>query len=107
MLKLPEEFPPKPWVILVVGINGVGKATTISGLRMSLGSKENRLCWVLQTHSGRSHRTARIWAKRTDSEFVAQQGADAASFTFDAIEAAKARIYVISWTLPEDCTRST
>ncbi|HON11819.1 MAG TPA: signal recognition particle receptor subunit alpha, partial [Chitinispirillaceae bacterium] len=29
VVKLPEEFPPRPWVILVVGVNGVGKTTTI------------------------------------------------------------------------------
>ena len=93
MLKLPEEFPPKPWVILVVGVNGVGKTTTIGKLANELRLKgKSVMLGAADTFRAGAIEQLRIWAKRTDSEFVAQQeGADAASVAFDAIEAAKAR----------------
>jgi len=93
VLKLPEEFPPKPWVILVVGVNGVGKTTTIGKLANELRLKgKSVMLGAADTFRAGAIEQLRIWAKRTDSEFVAQQeGADAASVAFDAIEAAKAR----------------
>lgn len=93
VLKLPEEFPPKPWVILVVGVNGVGKTTTIGKLANELRLKgKSVMLGAADTFRAGAIEQLRIWAKRTGSEFVAQQeGADAASVAFDAIEAAKAR----------------
>lgn len=91
--KNPEEFPPKPWVILVVGVNGVGKTTTIGKMANEFreAGKSVLLC-AADTFRAGAIEQLRIWAQRTESEFVAQhEGADAASVAFDAIEAAKAR----------------
>ena len=91
--KNPEEFPPKPWVTLIVGINGVGKTTTIGKIANEL-KKEGKsvLLCAADTFRAGAIEQLRIWAQRTGSEFVAQhEGADAASVAFDAIEAAKAR----------------
>ncbi len=91
--KNPEEFPPKPWVILVVGVNGVGKTTTIGKMANEFreAGKSVLLC-AADTFRAGAIEQLRVWAQRTGSEFVAQhEGADAASVAFDAIEAAKAR----------------
>lgn len=91
--KTPDEFPPKPWVILVVGVNGVGKTTTIGKLAHELKSKgKSVMLGAADTFRAGAIEQLRIWAQRTGSDFIAQQeGADAASVAFDAIEAAKAR----------------
>jgi fused signal recognition particle receptor len=91
--KSPDEFPPKPWVILVVGVNGVGKTTTIGKLAHELrGKGKSVMLGAADTFRAGAIEQLRVWAERTGSEFVAQhEGADAASVAFDAIEAAKAR----------------
>ncbi len=93
VVKMPEEFPPKPWVILVVGVNGVGKTTTIGKLANELRHKgKSVMLGAADTFRAGAIEQLRIWAQRTGSDFVAQQdGSDAASVAFDAIEAAKAR----------------
>ncbi|NLE00115.1 MAG: signal recognition particle-docking protein FtsY [Fibrobacter sp.] len=93
VIKEPDEFPPKPWVILVVGVNGVGKTTTIGKLAHELRRKgKTVMLGAADTFRAGAIEQLRIWSERTGSEFVAQQeGSDAASVAFDAIEAAKAR----------------
>ncbi|MFP4163600.1 MAG: signal recognition particle-docking protein FtsY [Chitinispirillaceae bacterium] len=91
--KEPEEFPPKPWVILVVGVNGVGKTTTIGKLANELRKDGKKvMLGAADTFRAGAIEQLKIWSDRTDSEFVSQhEGADAASVAFDAIEAAKKR----------------
>lgn len=93
VIRNPDEFPPRPWVILVVGINGVGKTTTIGKIanEFKQAGKSVMLC-AADTFRAGAIEQLRIWSQRTGAEFVAQhEGADAASVAFDAIEAAKAR----------------
>jgi fused signal recognition particle receptor len=88
-----EEFPPRPWVVLVTGVNGVGKTTTIGKLAHEYrGQGKKVMLAAADTFRAGAIEQLRIWAERTHSEFVAQQpGADPASVAFDALEAAKAR----------------
>ena len=82
-----------PFVILMVGVNGVGKTTTIGKLakHLQLAGKSVMLA------AGDTFRAAAVeqlqtWGKRNDIPVVAQaQGADSASVIFDAFESAKAR----------------
>ncbi|MBN1577668.1 MAG: signal recognition particle-docking protein FtsY [Chitinispirillaceae bacterium] len=91
--RLDEDFPPKPWVILVVGVNGVGKTTTIGKIAHELrGKGKSVMLGAVDTFRAGAIEQLRIWAERTGSEFIAQHdGADAASVAFDAMEAARAR----------------
>ncbi len=93
VVKLPEEFPPKPWVILVVGVNGVGKTTTIGKLAREFNDAGKKvMLGAADTFRAGAAEQLRIWAQRTNSAFVFQQdGADPASVAFDALEASKAR----------------
>lgn len=93
VVKLPDEFPPRPWVILVVGVNGVGKTTTIGKMAHELRQKgKSVMLGAADTFRAGAIEQLRVWADRTGCDFVAQQeGSDAASVAFDAIEAAKAR----------------
>ncbi|MEM9303743.1 MAG: signal recognition particle-docking protein FtsY [Pseudomonadota bacterium] len=83
----------KPYVILVVGVNGVGKTTTIG--KLAKRCKERGLSVMLA--AGDTFRAAAVeqlqqWGERNDVPVIAQQtGADSASVVFDAMEAAKAR----------------
>lgn len=82
-----------PFVILMVGVNGVGKTTTIGKLakRLQLEGKSVMLA------AGDTFRAAavdqlKVWGERNDVPVIAQQtGADSASVVFDALAAAKAR----------------
>ena len=83
----------RPFVILVVGVNGSGKTTTIGKLAHRF--KEQGLEVLLA--AGDTFRAAAIeqlevWGKRNEVTVIAQQsGADAAAVIFDALQAAKAR----------------
>ena len=91
--KTPDEFPPKPWTILVVGVNGVGKTTTIGKLAHELaGEGKKVMLGASDTFRAGAIEQLRIWAERTGSGFVAQQpGSDAASVAYDALAAARSR----------------
>jgi fused signal recognition particle receptor len=92
--ELTIDLRPQPTVILMVGVNGTGKTTTIG-----------KIAWHLQKELGRSvllaagdtYRAAAVeqlaeWSERASSDFVrAAQGSDPGAVAFDAIEAARAR----------------
>jgi len=85
--------PQRPFVILVVGVNGTGKTTTIGKLARRLHDKG--LSVVLA--AGETFRAAAIeqldvWARRSGSTMIAQQaGADPGAVAFDAMQAARSR----------------
>jgi fused signal recognition particle receptor len=82
----------KPHVILVVGVNGTGKTTTIGKLAAKLSGSGLKV----KLAAGDTFRAAaieqlKIWADRTKSEFIGTKlGADAAGLAYDAFEQAKA-----------------
>jgi fused signal recognition particle receptor len=80
-------------IILMVGVNGVGKTTTIGKLAHRLGRARQRVLLAAgDTFRAGAVDQLRIWAERTGAEFVgARQGADPASVAFDAIDAARSR----------------
>ncbi len=83
----------KPSVILVIGVNGVGKTTTIGKLskQLSQEGKKVLLC-AADTFRAAAADQLEIWAQRTGVDIVRQhEGADPASVVFDGIQAAKAR----------------
>jgi fused signal recognition particle receptor len=83
----------KPSVILVVGVNGTGKTTTIGKLARKL-SEHGRsvLVGAADTFRAAAEEQLEIWAERAGADFVgAPRGADPAAVAFDAAEAAKAR----------------
>jgi fused signal recognition particle receptor len=83
----------KPFVVLVIGVNGSGKTTSIGKLARWL--REQGLSVMLA--AGDTFRAAaveqlQVWAQRTGSAFSAQQtGADPGAVIFDALQAARAR----------------
>ena len=83
----------KPSVILVIGVNGVGKTTTIGKLAHSLTEQGKKvLLCAGDTFRAAAADQLEIWAGRANAEIVRQhEGADPASVVFDAISAAKAR----------------
>lgn len=84
---------PLPAVILVVGVNGVGKTTTIGKLSHSFVSEGKKVLVA----AGDTFRAAAVeqleeWSKRASADFVSHnEGADPAAVVFDGIAAAKAR----------------
>lgn len=85
--------PTSPTVILVVGINGAGKTTFIGKLASRLSGEGKRVMLAAgDTFRAGAIDQLRVWAERTDSEFIsANPGADPAAVAFDAIDAAVAR----------------
>jgi fused signal recognition particle receptor len=79
--------------VLMVGVNGVGKTTTIGKLAHSLARRRRRVLLAAgDTFRAGAIDQLRIWADRAGTEFVgARPGADPASVAFDAMDAALAR----------------
>jgi fused signal recognition particle receptor len=83
----------KPYVILMVGVNGVGKTTTIGKLakQFQLDGKKVILA-AGDTFRAAAVEQLQVWGQRNNIPVIAQHtGADSASVIYDAIEAAKAR----------------
>ena len=83
----------KPYVILMVGINGVGKTTTIGKLAKQFQAKGKSVMLAAgDTFRAAAVEQLQVWGERNDVPVVAQHtGADSASVLFDALEAATAR----------------
>jgi len=86
-------FGQKPFVILTVGVNGVGKTTTIGKLASRFVSEGNSvIIAAADTFRAAAIEQLEIWAKRSGSDIVKHQsGSDPAAVAFDAVEAAKHR----------------
>ena len=83
----------KPFVILVVGVNGVGKTTTIGKLAKRLqGEGKSVMLAAGDTFRAAATEQLQIWGERNNIAVVAQgHGADSASVIFDAMQSAKAK----------------
>ena len=82
-----------PVVILIVGVNGVGKTTTIGKLahQLTLGGKQVLLC-AADTFRAAANEQLEIWADRSGTTMIRQKpGADPSAVLFDALTAAKSR----------------
>ncbi|EJG1014029.1 signal recognition particle-docking protein FtsY [Vibrio parahaemolyticus] len=82
-----------PYVILMVGVNGVGKTTTIGKLAKQFQSQGKKVMLAAgDTFRAAAVEQLQVWGERNDVPVIAQHtGADSASVIYDAIEAAKAR----------------
>lgn len=89
----PEIAGSTPHVILVVGVNGVGKTTTIGKLAaLARASGKKVLIAAADTFRAAAVEQLEIWAARADAEFVRhKENADPAAVAFDAVAAASAR----------------
>ena len=83
----------EPSVVLVVGVNGTGKTTTIGKLARKLREHgRSVLVGAADTFRAAAEEQLEIWAERAEADFVGSpRGADPAAVAFDAIEAARAR----------------
>ena len=82
-----------PAVVLVVGVNGSGKTTTIGKLATKLRSERKRVLLVAaDTFRAAAAEQLQIWAERSGADLVrGREGADPASVVFDGVQAGKAR----------------
>lgn len=89
----PFDFSRKPYVILVVGVNGVGKTTTIGKLAYMLRSQGKKvILGAADTFRAAAVDQLTVWAERAGVDIVKQSmGSDPASVAFDTVNAAVAR----------------
>ncbi len=83
----------KPYIIMVVGINGVGKTTTIGKLA-NIYTKQGKKVIIgsADTFRAAANEQLEIWAKRANAEIIQQRhGADPAAVAFDAVKSALSR----------------
>ncbi|HDY7510998.1 TPA: signal recognition particle-docking protein FtsY [Vibrio vulnificus] len=82
-----------PYVILMVGVNGVGKTTTIGKLAKQFQNQGKKVMLAAgDTFRAAAVEQLQVWGERNNVPVIAQHtGADSASVIYDAIEAAKAR----------------
>ncbi len=90
---VPEKAGSKPFVILVVGVNGVGKTTTIGKLAHRFRAEGRSVLLAAgDTFRAAAVEQLQVWGERNNVPVVAQQaGADSAAVIFDAVESARAR----------------
>ncbi len=83
----------KPSVVMFIGVNGVGKTTTIGKLGYQLKSEGKKVLFAAaDTFRAAASEQLNIWAERGGIDIVKQhEGADPASVVFDALSAARAR----------------
>ncbi len=81
-----------PTVMMVVGVNGAGKTTSIGKLTRHLAEAEQRvLLAAADTFRAAAREQLAVWADRTRVEIVSQEGGDPSAVTFDAVVAGRAR----------------
>ena len=87
------ELHTKPAVILVIGVNGVGKTTTIGKLAARFGAEGKKVVLgAADTFRAAAIEQLEIWAERAGADIVKHtQGSDPAAVVFDTLSAAKAR----------------
>ena len=84
--------PHKPTVIMIVGVNGAGKTTSIGKLTHHLAHEgASVLLAAADTFRAAAREQLAVWADRNTVEIIAQAGGDPASVSFDAVNAGKAR----------------
>lgn len=90
---LPYDFTKKPYVILVVGVNGVGKTTTIGKLAARLkASGKNVVLGAADTFRAAAVEQLQIWADKAGVSIVKQEmGSDPASVAYDTVSSAVAK----------------
>lgn len=83
----------KPSVILVIGVNGVGKTTTIGKLALRLKEQGRKvILGAADTFRAAAIEQLQVWADRADVDLIkSAEGSDPASVVFDTIQAGKAR----------------
>jgi fused signal recognition particle receptor len=83
----------KPYVILMVGVNGVGKTTTIGKLAKQFQAEGKKVMLAAgDTFRAAAVEQLQVWGERNQVPVIAQHtGADSASVIYDAIESAKAK----------------
>jgi fused signal recognition particle receptor len=81
-----------PTVIMVVGVNGAGKTTSIGKLTRHLAdAKQKVLLAAADTFRAAAREQLGVWANRNEVQIVSQEGGDPAAVTYDAVVAGKAR----------------
>lgn len=88
-----SELPAKPYIILVVGVNGVGKTTTIGKLAYNFKKQgKNLLLGAADTFRAAAVDQLTIWSERVDVPIVKQaMGSDPAAVAFDTVQSAVSR----------------
>jgi fused signal recognition particle receptor len=82
----------KPLVIMVAGVNGAGKTTSIGKLAYWLADQERTVLLAAgDTFRAAAREQLAVWGKRNGVEVIAQQSGDPAAVVFDSVAAAKAR----------------
>ena len=81
-----------PTVMMVVGVNGAGKTTSIGKLTRHLADAQQKvLLAAADTFRAAAREQLAVWADRNEVQVVSQEGGDPAAVTFDAVVAGKAR----------------
>ena len=81
-----------PTVIMVVGVNGAGKTTSIGKLTRHLAEAQQKvLLAAADTFRAAAREQLGVWADRAQVEIVSQEGGDPAAVSFDAVTAGRAR----------------
>ena len=81
-----------PTVMMVVGVNGAGKTTSIGKLTKHLAEADQKvLLAAADTFRAAAREQLGVWADRTRVEIVSQEGGDPAAVSFDAVTAGRAR----------------
>jgi fused signal recognition particle receptor len=92
-LERPLEIrPPAPFIILIAGVNGAGKTTSIGKLaRLFQAQGKSVLLAAGDTFRAAAREQLKVWGERNDVIVISQEGGDTAAVVFDAIQSARAK----------------
>lgn len=95
-LEVPKKIPDysqKPFIILIIGVNGVGKTTTIGKLAQKFGEQGKKVLLVAgDTFRAAAGEQLEIWANRSGAEIIRQkEGSDPSAVVYDGVKAARSR----------------
>ena len=98
------EFEDRTSVVLIIGVNGVGKTTTIGKLAGKLRAQNKKVVLAAaDTFRAAAGEQLKEWANRAEAELIGgQEGSDPASVVYDAVAAAKARKADVLWGTRQD-----
>ncbi|MDD3836598.1 MAG: signal recognition particle-docking protein FtsY [Phenylobacterium sp.] len=86
---------PRPYIVMLIGVNGSGKTTTLGKIAADLRSRGAKVLIVAgDTFRAAAVEQLKVWADRSGADFISRPtGADAAGLAYDAVERAKAEGY--------------
>lgn len=91
-VEVPEQLNEKPWVLMIAGVNGAGKTTSIGKITHHLSEAGHSVILAAaDTFRAAAREQLTVWGNRNQVTVISQEGADPGAVVFDAVSSARAK----------------